>query len=178
MSTTANRGSRKLTGRASTGSSRDCSMNLPGLCGKPYSPKDDDNANAQEVSAGASRGFDAACCQGQKGRSDRSLNAAVIQIGQRVGVNPLTLQGWCKQAAIDAGERPGSRSGRSDQSIRGGESRTQASRRDYIGGVGFLRAEAMPATPSVIRFIHDHRDPFRIISVCRVLIPGRFACAR
>ena len=36
-----------------------------------------------------------------------SLNAAVIRIGQRVGVNTDTLRGWCKQAAIDAGERPG-----------------------------------------------------------------------
>lgn len=36
-----------------------------------------------------------------------SVNQAVIRIGQRVGVNPDTLRGWCKQAAIDAGERPG-----------------------------------------------------------------------
>lgn len=33
--------------------------------------------------------------------------AAVVRIGQRVGVNADTLRGWCKQAAIDAGERPG-----------------------------------------------------------------------
>jgi transposase len=38
---------------------------------------------------------------------DLSLNAAVIRIGQRVGVNADTLRGWCKQAAIDAGERSG-----------------------------------------------------------------------
>lgn len=36
-----------------------------------------------------------------------SLNAAVLRIGPRVGVNPDTLRGWCKQSAIDAGERPG-----------------------------------------------------------------------
>src|SRR5262245_52031777 len=36
-----------------------------------------------------------------------SLNQAVIRIGQRVGVNPDTLRGWCKQADIDAGRRPG-----------------------------------------------------------------------
>jgi len=36
-----------------------------------------------------------------------SLTAAVARIGQRVGVNPDTLRGWCKQAAIDAGERGG-----------------------------------------------------------------------
>jgi transposase-like protein len=39
--------------------------------------------------------------------ADLSLNRAVIRIGQRFGVNPDTLRGWCKQAAIDAGERPG-----------------------------------------------------------------------
>ena len=36
-----------------------------------------------------------------------SLNAAVHRIGQRVGVVPDTLRGWCKQAEIDAGRRPG-----------------------------------------------------------------------
>jgi len=36
-----------------------------------------------------------------------SLNAAVKRIGERVGVNPDTLRGWCKQAAIDRGELPG-----------------------------------------------------------------------
>ena len=36
-----------------------------------------------------------------------SLNAAVVRIGQRVGVNPDTLRGWCKQTAIDRGERAG-----------------------------------------------------------------------
>lgn len=38
---------------------------------------------------------------------DLSLNAAVVRIGQRTGVNPDTLRGWMKQALIDAGERPG-----------------------------------------------------------------------
>jgi transposase-like protein len=36
-----------------------------------------------------------------------SLHAAVQRIGTRVGVNPDTLRNWCKQADIDAGERPG-----------------------------------------------------------------------
>jgi transposase len=40
-----------------------------------------------------------------------SLNAAVVRVGTRVGVNPDTLRGWCKQAAIDAGERPGTTTG-------------------------------------------------------------------
>lgn len=36
--------------------------------------------------------------------SSLSLNAAVIRIGHRTGVNPDTLRGWVKQARIDAGE--------------------------------------------------------------------------
>ena len=36
-----------------------------------------------------------------------SLNAAVKRIGPRVGVNPDTLRGWCKQADIDAGRAAG-----------------------------------------------------------------------
>lgn len=36
-----------------------------------------------------------------------SLNAAVKRIGPRCGVNPDTLRGWCKQAEIDTGKRPG-----------------------------------------------------------------------
>lgn len=36
-----------------------------------------------------------------------SMNAAVVRIGQRVGVNSDTLRGWCKQSDIDAGRRPG-----------------------------------------------------------------------
>jgi len=36
-----------------------------------------------------------------------SLNAAVIRIGQRTGVNADTLRGWVKRADIDAGKRSG-----------------------------------------------------------------------
>ncbi len=35
-----------------------------------------------------------------------SLNAAVVRIGPRVGINKDTLRGWCKQAEIDTGRRP------------------------------------------------------------------------
>ena len=38
---------------------------------------------------------------------DLTLNGAVVRIGQRTGVNADTLRGWCKQADIDAGKRPG-----------------------------------------------------------------------
>jgi transposase-like protein len=44
-----------------------------------------------------------------------SMNAAVVRIGQRTGVNADTLRGWCKQADVDAavgrGRRPVMRSG-------------------------------------------------------------------
>lgn len=36
-----------------------------------------------------------------------SINAAVKRVAPRVGVNPDTLRGWCKQAAVDAGQVPG-----------------------------------------------------------------------
>jgi transposase len=36
-----------------------------------------------------------------------SLNAAVVRIGERVGVNKDTLRGWCKQVEIDSGRRVG-----------------------------------------------------------------------
>jgi transposase len=36
-----------------------------------------------------------------------SLNQAVLRIGPRVGVNPDTLRGWCKQADVDAGRASG-----------------------------------------------------------------------
>ena len=48
--------------------------------------------------------------EARKEDSQLSLNAAVVRIGQRVGVNSDTLRGWCKQAEIDAGERPGTSS--------------------------------------------------------------------
>lgn len=38
------------------------------------------------------------------------MNAAVVRIGQRAGVNPDTLRGWLKQAAIDAGDHSGTTS--------------------------------------------------------------------
>ena len=39
-----------------------------------------------------------------------SLTQAVKRIGPRVGVNPDTLRGWCKQALIDTGQLPGTTS--------------------------------------------------------------------
>ncbi len=45
--------------------------------------------------------------EARKEDPELSLNAAVDRIGQRTGVNADTLRSWCKQTAIDAGERPG-----------------------------------------------------------------------
>ena len=45
--------------------------------------------------------------EAQKEDPERSLDAAVIWIGQDTGVDPDTLRGRAKQAAIDAGKRPG-----------------------------------------------------------------------
>lgn len=45
--------------------------------------------------------------EARKEDPELSLNAAVVRIGQRTGVNADTLRGWMKQASIDAGERAG-----------------------------------------------------------------------
>ena len=45
--------------------------------------------------------------EARKEDPDLSLTAAVARVASRTGVNADTLRGWCKQAAIDAGERPG-----------------------------------------------------------------------
>jgi transposase-like protein len=42
---------------------------------------------------------------------DLSVHQAVLRIGQRTGVNPDTLRGWLKQAAVDRGERAGTTTG-------------------------------------------------------------------
>jgi transposase len=36
-----------------------------------------------------------------------SLTAACTRVGEQLGINRDTLRGWAKQAAIDAGARPG-----------------------------------------------------------------------
>ena len=45
--------------------------------------------------------------EARKEDPELSLNAAVIRIGQRTGVNADTLRGWVKQAAVNVGQRPG-----------------------------------------------------------------------
>jgi hypothetical protein len=87
--------------------------------------------------------------EARKEDPELSLNQAVIRIGQRVGVNPDTLRGWCKQAAIDAGERPGTTTAdaarikaleQENRELKRGE-------RDPEGGVGFLRVNTLRRGP-------------------------------
>lgn len=49
--------------------------------------------------------------EAQKADEALSMNQAVVRIAPRVGVNKDTLYGWCKQALVDAGQRPGVTSG-------------------------------------------------------------------
>ena len=48
--------------------------------------------------------------EARKADETLTLNAVVARIATRVGVNKDTLYGWCKQSAIDRGERPGTTS--------------------------------------------------------------------
>lgn len=45
--------------------------------------------------------------EARKADESLTLNAAAVRIATRVGVNKETLYGWCKQALVDQGERPG-----------------------------------------------------------------------
>ena len=101
-----------------------------------------------------------------------SLNAAVKRIGARVGVNPDTLRGWCKQAAIDAGERPGTTTvdAATDQGVgAGGRGSCKRANEILLAASSFLRAGARPATAVVVDFIDAHRDRFGVEPICRVL---------
>ena len=98
-----------------------------------------------------------------------SLNAAVKRIGPRVGVNADTLRGWCKQADIDAGRRPGTTTSEAAgaHGVAPGGQGAQARERDPVGGVEFLRAGARPATALVVAFIDTHKDRFGVEPICR-----------
>jgi transposase len=45
--------------------------------------------------------------EARQAESGLSLSSAAKRIGAKVGISPDTLRGWCKQADIDAGRRPG-----------------------------------------------------------------------
>lgn len=109
--------------------------------------------------------------EARKEDPELSLNAAVVRIGQRTGVNADTLRGWCKQAAIDAGERPGTTTSDAQRikALEARSARAQARERDLVGGLVVLRAGARPATAVVVAFIDDYRDRFGVEPICRVL---------
>nr|WP_245607191.1 IS3 family transposase [Pseudonocardia spinosispora] len=103
--------------------------------------------------------------------SSLSLNAAVKRIGPRVGVNPDTLRGWCKQAQIDAGARPGTTSSDARR-IKDLEAEVRELKRAneiLLAAKLVLRAGARPAFALVVGFIDDHRDRFGVEPICRVL---------
>ena len=100
------------------------------------------------------------------------MNAAVNRIGQRVGVNPDTLRGWCKQAAIDLGERPGTNTSDAKR-IKDLEHENRELKRAneiLLAALSFFAGGARPATTVVIAFIDQHRDRFGVEPICRVLI--------
>jgi transposase len=87
--------------------------------------------------------------EARKEDPDLSLNAAVVRVGQRVGVNADTLRGWCKQAAIDAGERPGTTTSEA-QRIRALEAEVRELRRAneiLLAASSFFARELDPRLP-------------------------------
>jgi transposase len=99
------------------------------------------------------------------------LHQAVARISSRVGVNPDTLRGWCKQAAIDAGERPGTTTG-DFQKIKQLESEVRELKRanEILLAASSYFAGVRPATAVVIRFgVDDHKDRFGVEPIFRVL---------
>ena len=100
-----------------------------------------------------------------------SLNAAVLRIGPRVGVNKDTLRGLV-QAGRDRYGSPAGHDddgGSNDPRVATRGQGTQARQRDPVGGVEFLRAGARPATAVVIEFIDTHKDTFGVEPICTVL---------
>lgn len=69
-------------------------IDRPGVDGGSDSAKDDDHASAEEVPAGTVPRVMRLVQEARAQGPDLSLNHAVTQIGQRVGVNSDTLRGW------------------------------------------------------------------------------------
>ena len=101
-----------------------------------------------------------------------SLNAAVMRIGPRVGVEPGHAAGLVQAGRDRRRPAPGD-----DDDGRGSGSRTlerevrelKRANEILLGGVVVLRAGARPATAVVVAFIDDHRDRFGVEPICRVL---------
>jgi putative transposase len=106
----------------------------------------------------------------QRGDPELSLNAAVIRIGQRTGVNPDTLRGWAKQAAIEAGHRPGMTSSEVRR-IKDLETEVRGLKRanEILLAPSSCFARGLDyATAVAVHFIDDHRGRFGVEPICRV----------
>ncbi|WP_299572238.1 hypothetical protein [uncultured Williamsia sp.] len=92
-------------------------------------------------------------------------------IGRSHGVNADTLRGWCKQAAIDAGERPGTTTSDA-QRIKSLEVEVREFKRAneiLLAASSFFARELDTATAVVVQFTDDHRARFGVEPICRVL---------
>ena len=97
--------------------------------------------------------------------------AAITAVARRLGMTPETLRKWIRQAAVDEGQAPGvsSEAAKEIRELGSKVSRVGADDRDLVGGGGFLRAGARPATPLICAFIDVHRDRFGVVPICRAL---------
>ncbi|MGH3550382.1 MAG: IS3 family transposase [Pseudonocardiaceae bacterium] len=100
-----------------------------------------------------------------------SFNAVVERVGHRVGVNPATLRGWCKQSAIDTGKAPGTTTAdvKKIKELERENRELKRANEILLAASKFLRAGARPATALVVAFIQAHRDRFGVEPICRVL---------
>jgi transposase len=99
------------------------------------------------------------------------MNAAVIRIGHRVGVNPDTLRGWVKQARIDAGEFAGVTTVDA-ATIKALEREVRELKRAneiLLSASSFFARELEEATSVLVAFIDEHRSRSGVEPICRVL---------
>jgi transposase len=80
---------------------------------------------------------------------DLSLNAAVLRIGPRVGVNADTLRGWCTQAGIDAGRAAGTTScdAQTIEQLRAGVRELERANEIVLAASSFSARELDPRLP-------------------------------
>ena len=97
-----------------------------------------------------------------------SLNAAVVMIGKRTGVNADTLRGWCKQADIDAAAgRLGQR--HAPEILRQSRPRSTADLPRHLRGSPSPKpstsAYAYSRKPALLR-------PLNLVSMCQFATPA------
>jgi len=103
----------------------------------------------------------------------------VLRIGPRVGVNPDTLRGWCKQADVDAGRTPGTTTDAATIKQLQAEVREVKRANDILlAASSVLRAAARPATALVVAFVAEHAGRFGVEPICRVLTAHGVTIAR